>query len=135
MNEDERQRARKAIYKAYETNSVHGLSNTTVDDVIDALAEEGFRLPPSSAPKPRRRQRIAVLGATYEDARSVAEYLPPEASVHLLSAHRPEGGHGYRADALLITPAAFEVEYTRVERMLPSLKPMIATRQRPEATA
>lgn len=117
-------------------------SEGTADDIlelikplVDAAVAEALA---AERAKPRRRQRIAVLGATYEDAKHEAQYLPREAEVALLSARAPDPhahGHGQIADALFITPSALILEAARIERLLPSLTPMFATRQRPEATS
>lgn len=111
----------------------------SVEDAISITAAVLHSLTSDSAdPAPQRRQRIAVLGATYEDASHEAQYLPREAEVTLLSAHArgPHAlGHGQVVDALFITPSALVLEAARIERLLPLLTPMFATRKRTEVPA
>jgi len=112
-----------------------GRRHFTVDVVLPATV---LTAPSTETGKPRRRQRIAVLGATYGDAQHEAQYLPREAEVVLLSARATApltSGHGSVVDALFITPSALILEAARIERLIPSLTPMFATRKRPEVTS
>jgi hypothetical protein len=139
VNDDERKDLLALVVKVAreawddEADEYNNLSGA----IADAVIADGYRKPSSPA-EPRRRQRIAVLGAAYSDAHHEAAYLPPEADVVLLSAcarTRRHDGHGEVVDALFITPSALVLEAPRIERLLPSLRPMFATRKLPKTTA